>query len=74
MSKIVSPSQGASLTVETNADRVVLTVTGENEGDFAQVSMGVGAALTVVRELQAAAAEASINAMLHSTKKEAAGE
>lgn len=74
MQKNVTATQGASLTVETSGDRVILTITGENESDFAQVTMGVGATLTVVRELQAAAAEASVNSMLADTKKGTASE
>lgn len=64
----ISPKQSASIEANVTDQTVTLTITGENPGDFAEVTMGVGTTLNLVRTLQAAAAEASINAMLADTK------
>lgn len=69
MNQYISSPQSASVSATVEGELVILTIAGENEGDFAAVTMGVGTALTIVREIQAAAAEASINAMTASMMK-----
>lgn len=74
MDQIISKSQGASTKVEAVDGRVVLTITGDDTEDFAQVSMDVGPALDLVRAIQSAAADASLQQILQRMVNEANGE